>query len=82
MSLSKDLDVIGNNYFEDFLVDIYIISLCALLTVPGESKASPEDMKSLYPLMQLVFHMMERVRRFRLGKEVKWGNYYLLFYGF
>lgn len=39
--------------------------------VPGSGHSSPEGMESMKPLLQLVFHSMEKVKRFKLGKEAK-----------
>lgn len=39
--------------------------------VPGGGKTTPESMEAMRPLFQLVFHCMEKIKRFRLGKEAK-----------
>jgi len=39
--------------------------------VPGNGRSSPECMETMKPLLQLVFYCMDKVKRFRLGKEAK-----------
>ncbi|KAH9372260.1 hypothetical protein HPB48_011114 [Haemaphysalis longicornis] len=39
--------------------------------VPGMGRVSAETMEEMKPLMQLVFHCVEKVRRFKLSKEAK-----------
>jgi len=39
--------------------------------VPGKGKCSPTDMQAMEPLMKMVFHCLEKVRRIRLTKEGK-----------
>ena len=43
------------------------------MSVPGESPT--RDMDTIKPLMQLVLHMTERVRRLKLSKEVRTRTY-------
>ncbi|KRX62286.1 Coiled-coil domain-containing protein 47 [Trichinella sp. T9] len=39
--------------------------------VPGQLRATEEDVSSLQPLMIFIFHVLEKVRRFRLTREGK-----------
>ncbi|GAB6031957.1 hypothetical protein CHUAL_010338 [Chamberlinius hualienensis] len=39
--------------------------------VPGRGNSTPEGMEAMKPLLQLVFYMMDKVKRFRLSKEAK-----------
>ncbi len=44
--------------------------MIVLNAVPGDGKAQPKDMNAMYPLLQLVFYLMDKVRRFHLSREV------------
>lgn len=38
---------------------------------PGHGKCSPKDIETMKPLLQMVFHVMEKVRKVHLSKEAK-----------
>merc|ERR1711990_997087 len=42
-----------------------------VFNVPGKGKSKPEDMDALRPLMQLVFHLIDKIKRVRLSKDAK-----------
>ena len=44
--------------------------LIGCVPVPDSSKFSPVEMETLKPLLQLVFHLLDKVTRFQLSKEV------------
>ena len=39
--------------------------------MPGKGKNNPQDMQEMRPLMQMVFHCADKVRRIRLSREVR-----------
>merc|ERR1711990_356922 len=39
-----------------------------VFNVPGKGKSKPEDVEALRPLVQLVFHLIDKVKRVRLSK--------------
>ena len=41
------------------------------ITVPGKGKNNPQDMQEMRPLMQMVFHCVDKVRRIHLSREVR-----------
>ncbi|KRZ94747.1 Coiled-coil domain-containing protein 47 [Trichinella sp. T8] len=46
-----------------------VVMIC--LNIPGQLRATEEDVSSLQPLMIFIFHVLEKVRRFRLTREGK-----------
>ena len=42
-----------------------------VFNVPGKGKSKPEDVEALRPLVQLVFHLIDKVKRVRLSKDAK-----------
>ena len=42
-----------------------------VFNVPGKGKSKPEDVEALRPLVQLVFHLIDKIKRVRLSKEAK-----------
>jgi len=42
-----------------------------VFNVPGKGKSKPEDVEALRPLVQLVFHLIDKIKRVRLTKEAK-----------
>merc|ERR1712212_324431 len=42
-----------------------------IFNVPGKGKSKPEDVEALRPMVQLVFHLIEKIKRVRLSKEAK-----------
>jgi len=42
-----------------------------IFNVPGKGKPKPEDMESLKSMLQLVFHLIDKVKRIRLSKDSK-----------
>ncbi|XP_014677021.1 PREDICTED: coiled-coil domain-containing protein 47-like [Priapulus caudatus] len=45
--------------------------LLFVFNVPGQGNATVDTMMTMKPLLQLVFHCMEKVKRFKLSKEAK-----------
>lgn len=39
--------------------------------VPGKGYPNPDNMANMKPLLQIVFYLMDKLRRFKLGKEAK-----------
>ncbi|KRY91951.1 Coiled-coil domain-containing protein 47 [Trichinella pseudospiralis] len=46
-----------------------VVMIC--LNIPGQLRATEEDVCTLQPLMIFIFHVLEKVRRFRLTREGK-----------
>ena len=42
-----------------------------VFNVPGKGKSKPEDVEALRPMVQLVFHLIDKIKRVRLSKEAK-----------
>lgn len=40
--------------------------------IPDNGKTAEEIMEYMHPLMNLVFYWLEKIKRFRLSKEVSW----------
>ena len=40
-------------------------------TVPGTGSTSPKGMDALLPLMSMVLYSIDKIRKFRLNKEVR-----------
>lgn len=46
---------------------------------PGRGNPSLEAIESMRPLLQLVFHVTDKLRRFKLSKEACYSSLYMLF---
>ena len=47
-----------------------VMFLYLFFVVPGRGRSSASDIEAMKPLMQIVFHLLEKVSKVRLGKEV------------
>ncbi len=48
------------------------------IAVPGKGKSTPHDVESMKPLMQMVFHCIDKVRKLKLSKEVLGYLFYMI----
>ena len=46
------------------------VDLNVALVVADKGQSSPRDMELMKPLLQMVFHCIDKMKRFNLGKEV------------
>ena len=75
--------IIKNYYLKNQLIIIInFISSNILSTVSGGGYSTPKDMDHLKPLLQMVFYSIDKIKRFRLSKEVFHLKYVWYFMGF